>query len=75
MSGIGWHNNSGASLIVEHTAQTPGGGGTQLSLVLLETCRWEFESGPIHIPIFQEKVTHLYSRTNRPTFEPNFDQK
>ena len=32
----------------------------------------EFESRPIQIPIFQEKVTHSY--TNRFNFWPNFEQ-
>ena len=31
----------------------------------------EFESRPIQIPIFQEKVTHSY--TNRPNFGPNVE--
>ena len=39
----------------------PGGNS---SLVLAETCCWEFEIGPIHIPTLQEKGTHSY--TNRP---------
>ena len=43
------------------------------TLVLVGTCRWEFECGPIQIPIFEEKLTHSY--TNRPDFGPNFDQK
>ena len=30
------------------------------------------ESGPIQIPIFEEKVNHLY--TNRPNFGLNFEQ-
>ena len=33
----------------------------------------EFESRPIQIPIFQEKVT--YSYTNQLNFGPNFEQK
>ena len=32
----------------------------------------EFESRPIQIPIFQEKVTHSY--TNRPDFGPNSEK-
>ena len=33
----------------------------------------EFESRPIQIPVFQEKVTHSY--TNRLNFGSNFEQK
>ena len=53
--------------------ERPGGGNS--SLVLVGTCHWEFEIGPIHIPtfpIFQEKVTHSY--TNRSNLGQNFDQ-
>ena len=37
------------------------------SLVLVRMCRRK--SKPIHIPIFQEKVTHSF--TNQPNFAPN----
>ena len=42
------------------------------SLVLVGMCHTEFESRPIQIPIFQEKVTHSY--TNRINFVPNIEQ-
>ena len=51
--------------------QCPGGGGNS-SLVLVGKCCWEFEIGFIHIPTFQERVTHSY--TNLPNFGWNFDQ-
>ena len=35
-------------------------------------CRHEFESRPIQIPVFQEKVTHSY--TNWPNFGSNFER-
>ena len=38
---------------------TPGGFST---LVLVGTCHCKFESGPIQIPIFGEKVTHSYTK-------------
>ena len=44
----------------------------QPGLGLVRICCWEFEIGPIHIPTFQEKVTHSY--TNRSDFGWNFDQ-
>ena len=44
--------------------------GGNSSLALEGMCRWEFETGPMQIPIFQEKVTHSY--TNRPTFDQNY---
>ena len=50
----------------------PRGGGGNSSLVLVGTCCWEFEIGPIQVPTFPEKVTHSYN--NRPDLEPNFDQ-
>ena len=43
-------------------------GGTQVWF----WCRHEFESRPIQIPVFQEKVTHSY--TNWPNFGPNFER-
>ena len=63
----------GISSKLQHWARQPSsGGGCNSSLVLVGTCRWEFETGPIHIPTFQEKVTHSY--TNRPDFGQNFDK-
>ena len=46
-------------------------GGTQVGrdVVLFSA---QFESGHVHIPIFEEKVIHSF--TNRRNFERNFDQ-
>ena len=46
--------------------------GGSATLLLVGTCLWEFEKGPIQIPIFQEKVTHSY--TSRSDSGSNFDQ-
>ena len=45
---------------------------TVLWFVLVGMCHWKFESGPIHKPIFKEKVNHSY--TNQLNFGSNFDQ-
>ena len=44
-------------MITVSTCEAAGGGGGDSRLVLVGICCWEFENGPIHIPIFQEKVT------------------
>ena len=67
----------GISSKLQHWARQPSSGGIcNSSLVLVGTSRWEFETGPKHIPTFQEKVTHSYTNRelNRPDFGQNFDK-
>ena len=44
------------------------------TLVMVGTCHWEFESRPIQIPVFEEKVTHSIHIPSRSDFGLNFDQ-